>query len=224
MDPVSGSPNAPTAEPGSAQALPDWDSDDNPYKQRFEAYRPEADRRATKLSEYEQHLEDLRSGDTVRQQAAAAALGIELVADEPDPNEFDDPYEEIRRAQAELDARLTAQEQAAAQREQNDRAKTIEQRLSSLKDLDESDKEMVLARAFANGVGQDGLPDIQAAYDQLAARDAARTQAAMDAWAKGKRPPRGIAPGVTATEQKNLDDMTDDERITWAANKVDYGL
>jgi hypothetical protein len=216
MDPETGSPNAPVVEPGSAQAF-DWESDDNPYKQRFTEYRSEADRRATKLSTYEQSLEDLRSGDPERQSAAAVALGIELVQDEPEDPGYIDPVDELIRRQEALEQRLTQAEQTRVEREAS---LVVETRLDAL-DLDEADKDWVLARAVALPAGDDGLPNVAAAHEQLRARDTARLEAAMNDWAAGKRTPRGVAPGTTATEQKNVMDMTDEERVEWAVARLD---
>ncbi len=217
MDPATGSPTAPVVEPGQTQEF-DWDTDDNPYKQRFETYRTEADRRATKLSTYEQSLEDLRSGDTERQAAAAAALGIELVQDEPEDPGYIDPVDELLRRQDALEQQL-AQERASRVQEQA--TSVIEARLDALGDLDEADKDLVLARAVTLPKGDDGLPDVAAAHAQLKARDTARLEAAMKDWAAGKRTTAGLAPGTTATEQKNIMDMTDEERVEWAVARLE---
>lgn len=213
MDPDNGSPNAPVTEPGSAH---DWESDDNPYKGRFNDYRVEADRRATKLSTYEQSLEDLRSGDPTRQSAAADALGLTLVQDEPDPG-YVDPYDELLSRQEALEQRLAERDRSQQERDQST---IVETRLTSLA-LDEDDKNWVLARAVALPPGDDGLPNVAAAYEQLTARDNARIEAAMKEWAEKKRTGRGIAPGTTATEQKNIMDMTDEERVEWAVRRLD---
>ncbi len=205
MDPETGSPV------GSTQEF-DWESDSNPYKTRFNDYRSEADRRATKLSEYEQHLEDLRSDDEQRQAAAAAALGIELVQDEQD-TQYVDPYDELRTELEQVKGQLSDAERRQQEREAS---AIISARLDAM-DLDEADKDWVVARAIALPPGEDKLPDVKAAYDQLVARDTAR----MQQWQTTKKVPRGIAPGTSATEQKNTDDMTDAERVEWAVNRLD---
>lgn len=216
MPPETGSADAPVVESGSTQEF-DWESDDNPYKQRFNDYRPEADRRATRLSEYEQALEDLRSTDPSRQQAAAEILQIELVTEDPIENEYVDPYEELSARVEQLSQQLTQSEIASRNK---DAAITVEARLDSM-DLDDSDKDWVLARGIAMGAGDDGLPDVYAAYQELKARDDARIQAAMQDWQAGKRSPRSIAPGTTATEQKNTDDMTDAERVDYFTARLE---
>lgn len=203
--------DAPEVEPGSTQEQFDWDSDANPYKKRFEDYRREEDRRTTKLSTYEQQLEDLRSSDLARQRAAAQALGIELVDDEPS---YVDPYTELR---AEIDSVKSALTQSEQARETERKAMLVEQRINSLSDLDESDKDWVLARAVALPPVEGGLPDIQSAYSQLKARDEAR----MEAWAKTKQSPRSIAPGITASEQKDIMAMTDAERIDYFVQRLE---
>lgn len=198
-----------TTESGSTQEF-NWDADDNPYKKRFEDFRSGADRVATKLSQYEQHLEDLRSSDIERQRKAARELGIELVEEEPS---YVDPYEELRTELSQVKSQLSAAEE---QRAQERATQAVEARLSAL-ELDESDKDWVLARAIALGAGDDGLPDIKSAYDQLRARD----EAAMERWAASKKAPQSIAPGRTATETKDIMSMTDDERVDWAVRRLE---
>lgn len=190
----------------------DWESADNPYKSRFNDYRAEADRRATKLSEYEQNLEDLRFGDEARQAAAAAALGIELAQDEPDPT-YVDPYDELRTELEQVKGQLSASERRQQEREAS---AVIAARLDAM-DLDESDKDWVVARALALPPGEDKLPDVQAAFAQLVERDTRR----MQKWQTTKKAPRGIAPGTSATGQKSIMDMTDAERVDWAVAKLD---
>lgn len=217
MDPETDLQTAPPAEPGSTQTF-DWESDENPYKTRFNDYRSEADRRATRLSQYEQNLEDLRSDDLARQRAAATALGIDLV-EEPEP-EYADPYDSLRAELTAVKGQLTAAEQRELQRDQEraqERAAVaIEDRLSKL-DLDESDKDLVLARAIALPVGDDGLPNISAAYDELRKRD----EAAMQRWQQTKKAPRSIAPGSAATATKNIMEMSDEERVDWAVQRLE---
>lgn len=218
LDPNAAIQNTPqTGEPGSTQTF-DWESDENPYKKSFQDYRVEADRRQTKLSTYEGHLEDLRSSDLERQRAAAQALGIELVEDEP---VYDDPTDELKAQMAQL----RAEQVALAQAREADKADLareraeamIEARLESMS-LDESDKDWVLARAVALGAAEDGLPNLKAAYDQLVARD----EAVMAKWAKRKGT-TSIAPGSTGTDAKNIMEMTDSERVDWATQRIESG-
>lgn len=200
QDPQGGSPDPvadPTVAPGTPQAI-DWESDDNPYKSRFENYRREGDQRATRLSQYEQSLADLSSDDPQRQRAAAEALGIELVYD--DEPEYDDPVERLR---AELDALKGQFSRSDEQRRRDLVAQTVEGELAKL-DLDEADKDWVLSRAVSLPPKGD-LPDIAAAHRMLVERD----KAAMQRWAASKKAPGSIQPGTTATRQRDVTEMLD---------------
>lgn len=210
QDPQAGSPEAePAADPSADLGTAiDWDSPDNPYKQRFEAYRPEADRRATRLSQYEQAVQDFQSGDPAEMRRAAAILGIADHLEIPDPEpeyDADDPMAVLQAQVNELSGKLTAAEQrdqeAAVER-------VVEERLSKLDGLDDGDRDLVLAQAVRMPADADGLPDIKGAYEALRARDQAIRDAAMRDWAAGKRP-TPIAPGTTGQHQKSVADMTD---------------
>lgn len=213
-------------EPGSPEVTDetpafDWESDDNPYRKRFMDYRVEADRRATVLSQYEQDLEALRSDDLEAQRDAAARLQIELVEEEPEPMS-QEPWETVSSELAQLKAQIAADKKAQQQeREQERLAVTIESRLDALGDIDESDKDLILARAIAMPVGEDGLPNVKGAYDELVARDTAREEAAMQRWASSKKAPRSIKPGQPGTETKDIMSMSDEERIEWATQRLE---
>ena len=214
--------NAPQTGASDTQQ-PNWDDPANPWKTNFENYRVEADRRATQLSRYESLLEDLRSPDIERQRRAAAELQVELVEDEPDYDDGGDPamaeIARLRQEQEMLAARL-------AERDQKDElevlSERIDARIEGLGLKDEADEEWVLARAVALGKGEDGLPRIKEAYDQLVQRDEAKLEARMREWAENKRLGRTtIQPGTTGTETKSVADMTDAERIEWAAARLE---
>lgn len=191
----------------------DWEADDNPYKQRFTSYRSEADRRATEYQQTQALIEDLQSGDAAKQQAAAEKLGMEFIAEsvaEEEPG--DDPRV------AELLAKYEALESKLTEREQREAdaalANELNSRIEALGLDSEEEGNLVLAAAMRQPVGEDGLPDIKAAYDAIVARDEAKFQA----WKASKRQtvtPRG--PG--ASEAKNMLDMTDEERLEWAMEK-----
>lgn len=213
LDPNEDIQNAP-GEEQSTQV--DWDSADNPWKRNFDEYRVEADRRATKLSAYESYLEDLRSDDPERQRRAAEGLGVELVEDE---SEYVDPttaqLAAMQRKQEQLEQQLTAQ---SKELEQERMGLRIEAKFDALK-LDESDRDWVLARAVAVGAGEDGMPNIDEAYRQLVARD----EEVMRKWESTKRrAPGSIAPGSTGTDAKNIADMTDEERVEWAVQRLEH--
>lgn len=202
-DPVDPAPGASTAF--------DWESDENPYKKRFGDYRSEADRKITRLSQYEQAVQDFQSGDPAEMRRAAAILGIadHLEIEEPEPPTYDDPAEELRAQIAEQQAELAKfkSELTEKEKKQQEEAgiKEVNARLQKLLPDDEDDRNVVLGLALTRPPGEDGLPDVQAAYDAIVARDRKRDKG----WAEGKR--RGhapIAPGSPATPQKSIADMT----------------
>lgn len=196
--------------PAPGEATIQWDSDDNPYKARFETYRSEADRRNNEFSQVRSHLNDLRSEDPERRRAAAQALDLDLVEDDDDPG-YADPYDELR---AELDALKSARAQEAEQRQRDLAMREIDRRLDALKLTDDGERDLVFR--FALGMpGEDGLPDIDAAFKVLSQRDEARVQAAMREWGNSKRTAR-IAPGSTATERPDVLKMTDAEMVDYA--------
>lgn len=213
QDPQGGSPDP------EAVSATNWDSDDNPWKKRFEDYRPEADRRATRLSQFEQAQQNLTSDDAEERRQAAEFFGVELAEDEPIDN-GGDPYDELRR---EMDSKLSERDRKYEQQRQQDlAAMEVERRLSALKLSDEpgepdengkpgySEKDWVLARAVQLP-GEDGLPDIAKAHAELQGLQKALERK----WAKSKTAPRSIQPGATATQQKNLVDMTPEERVDY---------
>ena len=199
-----------TPAPGASTTV-DWDSPDNPWKTRFEGYRPEADRKITRLSQYEQAVQDFQSGDPAEMRRAAAILGIadHLEIEEPEPPTYDDPAEELRAQIAAQQAELAQFKNELTEKEkaQKEEAgiKEVNARLQKLLPDDEDDRNVVLGLALTRPPGEDGLPDVQAAFDAIVARDRKRDKG----WADGKR--RGhapIAPGSPATPQKNIADMT----------------
>ena len=217
QDPHSGSPaEGQTADPvepapGASAAQIDWDSAENPWKTRFEGYRPEADRKITRLSQYEQAVQDFQSGDPAEMRRAAAILGIadHLEIEDPAPPVYDDPAEELRAQYAKLEEEFQGLRGELTAKEQKDKEaaeiKEVQRRLDDLKLTDEDDRNTVLGRAFTLPMGEDGLPDVKAAFEAIVARDRKHGRA----WKATKTAaPGSIAPGSTATQQKNIADMT----------------
>lgn len=223
-DPLGGSPDpnaGPDPEAPGTPTTVNWDVDDNPYKQRFESYRREADRKATEFTQYQSLVSDLSSDDPRARAAAAEALGVELVEDEYEP---DDPYEAVQRKLADLEGKLTAREQQEQERQQREQlSAVVEQRLDKLGLSDEADpesgwseKDWVLARAIQMP-DEDGLPNIAAAHAELKKLEAAVQRRREAEWKRSKNAPRGIQPGSTATQQKNVADMSREERVEYMA-------
>jgi hypothetical protein len=220
LDPLDGSPDAAQLAdpagpaPGASTTDIDWESPSNPYRERFEGYRKTADQKITRLSQYEQAVQDFQSGDPAEMRRAAAILGIadHLEIEDPAPPVYDDPAEELRAQYAKLESELTGLRGELTAKEAKDaeqaQIKEIQGRLDKL-DLDPSDRDMVLGLALTRDPGEDGLPDVKAAFDLIVARDKALKQGRDRAYRDGKKnAPGSIAPGSTATQQKNIADMT----------------
>ena len=198
----------------------DWEADDNPYKKRFEDYRSEADRRATEYQQTQALLADLQSDDPEQQRAAAQRLGFDFVGDEsdeetepagPDPR-IDALAAKYEALEQKLSAKETADEQARV-------ANLIDSRVNAL-GLDEDEGTLVLATAIKMGaVTDDGLPDVSKAHAFIQQRDAAREQAAIEAYRAGKRVTIPGGKGKSGTENKAVEDMTAEERLDYALEK-----
>lgn len=223
QDPRSGSPDAgQTADPvepaPGASAAPNWEADENPYRKRFEDYRRTADQKVTRLSQYEQAVQDFQSGDPAEMRRAAAILGIaeHLEIEDPDPPVYNDPTEELAAKYAALEEKYNGLEGKLTAKEKADKdaaeVAAVQRRLDKLgldPTEDEDERQTVLGKALTMPFGEDGLPDIQGAFDRLAARDKALKQGRDRAYRDGKKSaPGSIAPGSTATQQKNIADMT----------------
>jgi hypothetical protein len=195
-------------EGGAGQEF-DWESDDNPYKKRFNDYRPEADRRATELAEKNTLIADLTSDDPDKRIQAADRLGLAWADEDNEPQTPDEV--------AALRAQVEAMGQKLTEREQRDAeqalAQNIDAKLESM-GLDKEDGDWVLARAVTLPPREDGMPDLETAYQQLQARDEAR----FENWRKTKRV-NVARRGSTGTENKAVHEMTDDERMEWAMAK-----
>lgn len=220
QDPQDGSPDL-TADPQSAApgtTQIDWESDENPYrpfKDRFEGYRRTADQKITRLSQYEQAVQDFQSGDPAEMRRAAAVLGIGeyLEIEDPDPPTYDDPSDELRaqiealRAEQEqFKGQLTAREQKEAEAAQ---VAEVNSRLDKLGITDEQERNVVLGAAFTMPMDDAGLPDVAAAAKFIEARDRARFADRFADYKASKRAPTSIQPGQTGTGQKSAADMTD---------------
>jgi hypothetical protein len=196
--------------PGASTTV-DWEVDENVYKKRFNDYRSEADRKITRLSQYEQAVQDFQTGDPAEMRRAAAILGIadHLEIEDPAPPVYDDPNEELRAQYAKLEEEFQGLRGELTAKEQKDKEaaeiKEVQRRLDDLKLTDEDDRNTVLGRAFTLPMGEDGLPDVKAAFEAIVARDRKHGRA----WKATKTAaPGSIAPGSTATQQKDIADMT----------------
>jgi hypothetical protein len=205
--PVVAGPDADTgtAEQNSQPEI-DWQKR---YVDTQEAYT-RGQQEISDLRRRDQLYETLVSSDdpeTRRQ--AALELGFQLEEEAP-AEEYEDPF-------ATYDRRLDSLETSIAQRQQEEadaayarevRA-VVDERLGQL-ELDKDDQDWVLAYAInALPITDEGLPDIQQAYEVFTARETARQKA----WAQTKRAPHVSPVGQQATEVPNLDN--DQQRRDW---------
>jgi hypothetical protein len=217
QDPHSGSPaegqiaDPVEPAPGASTTIPNWESDENPYRKRFTDYRSTVDPKVTRLSQYEQAVQDFQSGDPAEMRRAAAILGIadHLEIEDPAPPVYDDPAEELRAQYAKLEEEFQGLRGELTAKEQRDKEaaeiKEVQRRLDDLSLTDEDDRNTVLGRAFTLPMGEDGLPNVKAAFEAIVARDRKHGRA----WKATKTvAPGSIAPGSTATQQRDIAEMT----------------
>lgn len=185
---------------------PDWDSEDNPYRQRYEDLRPQANQWKSALDQNQQLIEALR--DPARQAEVLKYFDIEL---EPDPEELDDLEQPLTRA--EWQAWQQQQVQAQQQAVQADQAleadtqftKSELQRLGISEDDKSLDLLLPLAFRFR---GEDGQLGIEQAHKML--RDF--SEADRKAYLKSKSAPQ-VAPGSAGTDKVNLADEDERRRV-----------
>lgn len=201
---------------------PDWDSEDNPYVKRFNDYRSEADRRQTDFQRTQQQLADLQSDDPATQRAAAEALGLQFVEDDeagaagPDP-QLSALEQRIAKFEAAEAAREAEQQQAAAAAEFSAK---MDARVAEL-GLNPQDKHtaVIIAHAANNfPFLEDGLPDLASARTELEALEDER----FNGWRKSKRTPM-MQTGTEGRKQVAVEDMSAEDRITWAMEQHDVG-
>lgn len=185
-------------QPPAEQPTVDWDSDDNPYKQRFSELRPAYDRAHNQLAQ----LENPES----QAEALRRFYGIEL----EDADELDQPDPDEPVTKAEWSAWLHAQ-QAQAQAEQQsaqmldsdtDFAKAELDRLGINEDDPILDALLPLAMNNRDEQGRLGLDAAHKMLDGV-------LEARHKAYIQSKRAPR-VPTGTAGTDKVNLAD--DDER------------
>lgn len=207
---LEANPAAP--DEGHAAATHDWEK-------RYNDLRPEFDRTTQRLSEYERNVQALQSDDPDTRLAAAEALGLQLIDDEPEAFEEQDPLDELRKELDDLKGWKNSREQAEAEAARNEavlnhvntQITEIETGLGNEFDADELEVIVSLARALQT---EDGLPDVRAAWDKLNGV----TQKSTQRWAKTKKAPPIRPGGKSATKQPDLDN--DRERREWMLEEL----
>jgi hypothetical protein len=195
----------PEGAPGSAEATEQQEID---WQKRYGDLQPEYTRVTQENAELrrQQEMYDylLSTEDPDTRRAIAEELGYVLEEEETDEYE---PEEDPLVA---YDQRLGRLEQTEAEREQEQAEQAyaaqvreiVDEQLDAL-ELDRDDQDWVLAYAInALPITEDGLPDIQQAYEVFTARETERQRN----WARSKHAPRISPSGQPATEVPNLDD------------------
>lgn len=214
----------PEQAPGTAQEQPQVD-----WEKRYQDLQPEYTRTTQQLRELEQQKQwyelAVTSADPDTQRQALEALGYELPEEheEPEPAEYQDPYEELLARQQALEQRIAQGDQTRQQEQEANLIREIaDERLSRLEGLAPEDQDLVLAYAVhaLPPVREPGvpvpLPDVAKAFEVFQAREVERQKS----WASTKRAPYVPPGGQPATEVPLPRNATHDQRVAFAMQKV----
>lgn len=196
----------PEGTPGE-QAQIDWEK-------RYNDLRPKFDQTTQRLSQAEQDAQNWKrlQEDENYQTELLQQLGYQVEpADEPDPGE--QYATELQQLRERLDQR--DQQESEARRLATVEAH-VDAALSAIKDLDNADKDWIVARAVTLDPTGDGMPDIQAAYQALVERDVQ----AQKRWAKTKQTQHFSPSGQPGTDAPDLDKMSRSDLAAWMAEQV----
>jgi hypothetical protein len=215
----------PDQAPGTAQEQPEVN-----WEKRYQDLQPEYTRTTQQLREYEERnrLYDLamtaEDEDTRRQ--ALEALGYEIPeAEDPEPAEYEDPYEELRSRQERLEQQFQQDQQATREQIEGQLISELAtERLTAL-GVPEADHDLVLAYAInalppkqqPPGSPVRVLPDVEGAVEFFQAREAERQKE----WAKTKRAPYVASGGSDATQAPQLPpDANHEQRMEYAKRRL----
>ncbi len=212
--PEGGPEEAPTDSPAV-----DWDSDANPYQQRYSDLRPEADRRQAFIDSLNNPATLGRLLQTRDKEAQAEVLrhGGWDTGDGAEDIDTDEPM-----TRAEFQAWQQSQEQAvaqqtAAQQAIDSDAQAIESDLAAVEKehgkLSDAELDMLIPLAIQNR-DERGAPQFKAAFDQLNSVSQTRHKAYLES----KRAPR-VSTGTAGTDKVNLAD--DDQRTQLMAQVME---
>jgi hypothetical protein len=202
------------AEPNAAVDTPQDGTDTQPTQEEVDYQKRYTDLQA----EYTRTRQQMTDPE-YQQQVAQEWLtqhGYALPEDEPDPDEFADPNEALRRELEEL-KQWRDQFESSTQQQQQIQAleESTEAKLAQIQGLDDDDKNWIVSRAIVLPPHEDGSLDVDKAYQELVARDHAR----MKQWRDTKRAPHISPNGQAGTGVPNLDDMSLEELTKWQAQR-----
>lgn len=220
----------PEGTPAAAEPTPPYGDPNDPYEKRYTDLRSWTDRVSQENAEQRQQMAELRqrqelydlmlsTDDADTRSEIAEALGYTLAESEPEPTgENEDPLAQYDERLGRLEQSLSARDQEQADAQYAAQVRQImDQQLGSF-GLSEEDGNWVLAYALhALPITEDGLPDIQQAYEVYQQQETARQRA----WAQTKRAPHIAPNGQTATEVPNLDNRQ--ERQDWITRRIQDG-
>lgn len=198
-----------TLEEGEAAEAPDID-----YQQRYDALRPEFDRRSQELSQA-QAMQEALSGQAGPEAQAEAlrGMGIELEAD--DEQEFDhDPDSRLDRLEQTIEQQQAdAEQQRYIEAEQDFVVEGIES-LEQREGREFSEQEIaVLASVARANRHPDGTPNLSLAHDHLTDLLSER----QSAWIESKKAPRRPGAGTVAGKAVDLDNP--EVRVAYMAER-----
>lgn len=195
--------NTPTPEVEGGQPEVNWE-------ERYKHLQSDHTRAAQEAAEYRRIVEAARQGDP----NAIAELGLALAEEAEDDD--DEPLDPRVAAKLQaLEERFEAQQQQEQEHARIAEIETaVERELDSLKVSDEELRDWLVSRAIALAPTADGLPDIQAAYQQFEALMTAQKKQ----WATTKRTHHVSAVGQEGTQVPDL--TTHEGRVANAMSKL----
>lgn len=190
------------------------------WEQRYNSLRPEWDRAKTQLSEFEQYqplIQSLQTDPKATIRALQEQFGDEYEDDEDD---YEDPGERALRL-------IQEQQETAAQTAERERLEQMEEQyvgegidaLAERDNVELSDHAQAVIYALATNDalrGEDGRPDVEAAYDALRAFE----KEVRDGYVASKKAPR-IPSGRSG--EKSPDLSNDEERVAYMAQIIEAG-
>ena len=222
-------PDTPTSEgtpaEASAEATPEASEEKAiDWQSRYDNLRPQWDRTKQQLTEVEPYLpliQSLQSDPVATIRALQEQYGDELGQEYDDDDEFEDPGERALRI-------LQEQQETAQQTADRERREQMEEQyvgagiddLAKRDNVNLSDDAQTLIYALSTHEamrGDDGRPDVEAAYDALRAFE----KEVRDNYVASKKAPR--IPSGRAGE-KSPDLSNDEERVRYMAELVEAGM
>jgi hypothetical protein len=202
--------------PDTPEASAPTGTPDINWEQRYNDLRPKFDQTAQEAAALRAEQERLNDEEYFKQLMAQRGYEVE----EPDPGYQDPTAAELERLRAQVTElagwkdNLT-QEQLQQQQLQQINASVDEQFRATAPDLDPATREWVETKALSMAPRDDGMPDIQGAYQAFTDWELERQKQ----WrTQKKRAPHVAAGGAEGVTAPNLDDP--DQMLQWQMNRL----